>query len=253
MRIGVISDVHGNLPALEAVLARLEDESIDRYICLGDIAVGPWASECVKRLRALNPDLIMGNWDAWILDGDPPCADTVVGRMLLEMSGFWASRLDDGDLAFMRRATLELKIDAPDGSKGIVCFHGSPRSYNEPILSSSPTERLSHMLEKYAAVAVLVGHTHIQMTRRLPSTVIANPGSVGLAFFEWPATAARVAPWAEYAVVDFAAEDDLQIDLRRAPYDYESVIEYALASGVPHAEWWTACWEPLSELTAPAG
>lgn len=253
MRIGVISDVHGNLPALDAVLARLEDESIDRYVCLGDIAVGPWASECVKRLRALGPDLIMGNWDAWILDGDPPCADTVVGRMLLEMSAFWAKRLDDGDLAFMRTAKMELKIDAPDGTKGIVCFHGSPRSYNEPILSSSPTERLSHMLGKYAAVAVLVGHTHIQMTRRLPSTIIANPGSVGLAFYEWPATAARVAPWAEYAVVDFAAEDDLQIDLRRTPYDYESVIEYALASGVPHAEWWTACWEPLTELTAPAG
>lgn len=253
MRIGVISDVHGNLPALEAVLARLEDESIDRYVCLGDIAVGPWASECVKRLRALGPDMIMGNWDAWILDGDPPCADTVVGRMLLEMGSFWANRLDDSDLAFMRSAKLELKIDGPDGSKGIVCFHGSPRSYNEPILASSPTEKLSHMLEKYSSVVVLVGHTHIQMTRRMPFTIIVNPGSVGLPFYEWPATAARVAPWAEYGIVDFESEDEVHIDLRRTPYDYESVMEYALSSGVPHAEWWTACWEPLSELTAPTG
>lgn len=254
MRIGVISDIHGNLPALEAVLARLEEESIDRYVCLGDVAVGPWSSESVKRLRALGPDLIMGNWDAWMLDGDPPCDDTVVGRMLLEMGAFWAARLDDADLAFMRTAQLELKIDPPGGDgKGIVCFHGSPRSYNEPILASSANERLAHMLEKYAAVVVLVGHTHIQMTRRLPFTIVANPGSVGLPFFEWPASVARVAPWAEYGIIDFAAEDDIRIDLRRAPYDAETVIEYALASGVPHAEWWTACWEPLSELTAPAG
>jgi predicted phosphodiesterase len=252
MRIGVISDVHGNLPALEAVLARLEEESIDRYVCLGDIAVGPWASECVKRLRALGPDLVLGNWDAWMLDGIPPCPDTVTGRMLLEMGTFWANQLDDADLEYMRTATLDLHIDAPDGPKGIIAFHGSPRSYNEAILASSATEEVTHMLATYRAALVLVGHTHIQMSRRLPFTVVVNPGSVGLPFYEWPVAAARVCPWAEYGVVDFESEDSVQIELCRAPYDVNAVVEYALSSGVPHAVWWTACWDVLSEPTASA-
>ena len=69
MRIALISDIHGNLPALEAVLAQLGEEEIDRYICLGDVAVGPWPSETVKRLSRLGCTSIVGNWDAWILDG----------------------------------------------------------------------------------------------------------------------------------------------------------------------------------------
>ena len=94
MRIALISDIHGNLPALEAVLQRLEEQPIDRIICLGDIAVGPWPSETVKRVRALDCASIVGNWDAWMLDGVPPCGDNDAGKKLLEMGSFWADQLD---------------------------------------------------------------------------------------------------------------------------------------------------------------
>ena len=73
MRIGLISDMHGNLPALEAVLAKLDEEAVDRLICLGDVAVGPWPSDTVKRIAGLDCACIVGNWDAWMLDGVPPC------------------------------------------------------------------------------------------------------------------------------------------------------------------------------------
>jgi putative phosphoesterase len=244
MRIGLISDIHGNLPALEAVLDQLENEGIDRYVCLGDLAVGPWPSESVKRLRDLGCDCILGNWDAWMLDGVPPCADSPIGRMLLEMGSFWAAQLDDEDLAFMRaaRPQLELRVD---GGRSLVFFHGTPRSYNEPILAGTPTEELQHMLGGFDAPVMAAGHTHVQMARRLPFTLVVNPGSVGLPFLEWPVAAARVCRWAEYGILDYREDGEVEVQLRRTPYDADGFIRYALESGVPHAEWWTSSWQPL--------
>jgi putative phosphoesterase len=243
MRIGLISDIHGNLPALEAVLEKLGAEAVDRLVCLGDIAVGPWPSDTVKRIAALDCPCIVGNWDAWMLDGVPPCGDSDAGRMLLEMGSFWAEQLDEEDLAFMRLAEPELRLEV-DGGKRLAFFHGSPRSYNEAILAGTPTEELTHILGRLDAPIVGVGHTHVQMVRRLPSTLIVNPGSVGLPFLEWPVAAARVCPWAEYGLVDYADDGTINVQLRRTRYDSNALIEHTLASGVPHAKWWTDCWEP---------
>lgn len=243
MRIGLISDIHGNLPALEAVLERLEEERIDRYICLGDVAVGPWPSDTVKRLQQLGCDTIIGNWDAWMLDGVPPCGDNPVGRMLLEMGAFWAEQLDDEDLAFMRQAQQQIELEL-DGGTRLVCFHGTPRSYNEPILAATSTEEVEHMLGGVNATIMVAGHTHVQMLRRLSFTLMVNPGSVGMPFVEWPTAAARVCRWAEYGILDLDGDDRVNVQLRRTPYDAEALIQYALASGMPHGEWWTSSWEP---------
>jgi putative phosphoesterase len=243
MRIGLISDIHGNLPALEAVLEKLDAEAIDRLVCLGDVAVGPWPSDTVKRVATLDGACIVGNWDAWMLDGVPPCGDSDACRKLLEMGSFWAEQLDKDDLAFMRLAAPELRLEI-DGGKHLVFFHGSPRSYNEPILAATPTEELTHMLRGLDAPIIGVGHTHVQMVRRLPFTLIVNPGSVGLPFLEWPFAAARVCPWAEYGLLDYADDGTVNVQLRRTRYDSKAVIERTLASGVPHAKWWTDCWEP---------
>src|SRR6266550_9558574 len=190
MRIGLISDVHGNLPALEAVLADLELQAVDRTICLGDLASGPWPGETVRRLAALEPACVVGNWDAWILDGVVPCDNGETGSKLLALGSFWAEQLDDADRAFMRSAESRLELDTEGGS--LLFVHGSPRSYNEPILATTPAEELARMLGDAAPRVLVVGHTHVQMLRRLPETVIVNPGSVGLPFLEWPARDARV-------------------------------------------------------------
>jgi predicted phosphodiesterase len=85
------------------------------------------------------------------------------------------------------------------------------------------------------------GHTHVQMIRRYAESIIANPGSVGLAFRSWWPRPVRISPWAEYGVL--TGEDGrLSIDLRRTPFDVEAFLQLSLKSGMPHAEWWTQSW-----------
>ena len=72
MRLGLISDIHGNLLALDAVLDELNESRIDRLVCLGDVAAGPEPRETVERLRELGCPVVRGNWDTWVLDGVPP-------------------------------------------------------------------------------------------------------------------------------------------------------------------------------------
>jgi putative phosphoesterase len=242
MRIGLISDIHGNLLALDAVLEQLEKERIDRIICLGDVAVGPFASECARRVRELGCTTIRGNWDDWMAGGEPPCSGGEVCRMLLEMGDFWSAQLDADDLAFLGGLEEKLDLELDDGRKAIL-FHGSPRSFNEPILSATPSERVEHMLGELEAPIMIAGHTHVQMVRRLPFTLLLNPGSVGLPFREWPVAAARVCKWAEFGVIEYGAEGLLDVHLRRTTYDVDAFIRYTLESGVPHAEWWTSSWD----------
>lgn len=242
MRIGLISDIHGNLLALEAVLQRLEEEQVDRIICLGDVAVGPFSSETVRRVRALGCPTIRGNWDDWMAGGVAPCSGGEVCRKLLEMGSFWAAQLDADDLGFLEGLETTLELELEDGRKAIL-FHGTPRSFNEPILGGTPSEELEHILGELDAPIMIAGHTHVQMVRRLPFTLLVNPGSVGLPFREWPVGAARVCRWAEFGVLDYDAEGRLDIQLRRTTYDVDEFIRYALESGVPHAEWWTSSWD----------
>src|SRR5262245_40018016 len=81
VRVGLISDIHGNVPAFEAVLADLEQQNVDRVVCLGDICFGPQAHECLEIVRGLGCPVILGNWDSWSIHGFPP-ADDPVGIML---------------------------------------------------------------------------------------------------------------------------------------------------------------------------
>src|SRR6478736_5286213 len=126
MRVGFISDIHGNLRALDAVLADLERHDVDRIVCLGDICFGPQAHECLDRVRELGCPVILGDWDSWSIDGFPP-ADDPVGIMLYEIGRWWAGQLTDDDKAFVRTFVSTLEVPLDNGTTAL-CYHGSPRS-----------------------------------------------------------------------------------------------------------------------------
>jgi putative phosphoesterase len=239
-RIGLISDTHGNLLALDAVLAELDREELDALVCLGDVAVGPQPKETLDRVRGLGCPVVMGNWDAWFLDRPPPPQDEL-GAKLDEINAFWADQLGADDLDYMRTFVPRLELPLEHGEHAL-CFHGSPASWDDFIFATTPDDELERMFGDRRAPLMIGGHTHIQLLRRLEHVVFVNPGSVGLPFSEWWPDRVRIAPRAEYAIL---AHDDgrLQIDFRRTTYDVDALLELSLESGMPHARWWVDCWQ----------
>jgi predicted phosphodiesterase len=239
-RIGVISDPHGNLLALDAVLAELEREELDGLVCLGDIAVGPQPAETLARVMALDCPIVKGNWETWFCEGIPPAEDEIAQK-LLEIGEFWVAQLSADELAVMRSLPTTVELDLGDGL-GALCFHGSPSSNEEGIYSITPDETLEQILGDAVTPVMLCGHTHIQMLRRLEHALVVNPGAIGLPFSEWAPHTIAIAPWAEYGIL---THDDgrLHVDLRRTTYDVASLLRMSRESGMPHAEWWADCWQ----------
>ena len=242
MRLGLISDIHGNLYAFEAVLAELEVEEVDQLICLGDVAVGPQGNECLARVRELGCPVVQGNWDGWFVNGMPTPKDAMDDR-LIQIGAYWADGLSDDELAFIRSFVpmLDLELEG----RTTLCFHGSPRSNEDQLLATTPDEEVAEMLAGHKADILIGGHTHLHLLRRYERSLLVNAGSVGMPFTDWWTERVRIAPWAEYAVLT-VGDGRVRADLRRTAYDVEAFLRLSLGSGMPYASWWADSW--LTEL-----
>jgi putative phosphoesterase len=248
VRLALISDLHGNLMAFDAVLEEIRREQVDGIVCLGDVAIGPQPCETIDRLRSLECPVVMGNWDIAMLDG-MPTAHTEIDQMLVEIGAFWAERLRPSDHEFMRTFVPTLMLEPEPGIK-MLCFHGSPRSPDDFVFATTPDEELAMMLGRAKAQILVGGHSHVQLFRRLAGAVLVNPGSVGLAFWSWWPQPVTIAPWAEYGLIEWA-EGKLHVDLRRTTFDVEAFKRLCLDSGMPHAQWWVGSWKDARAATAP--
>ncbi len=238
MRIAIIADIHGNLTALEAVLADLEDTGADRVVCLGDVAAtGPQPHETVARLRALGCPVVMGNTDAASFRPVRLSPTDEEGRRFAEIDAWCAAQLTPEDLAYMR--TFQPTLTMPLGHDAtLFCFHGSPHSNTEGIVATTPDAALTRMLAGYDATVLACGHTHTPFIRHYREALLLNPGSVGLPY-ELTGEGSCNPPWAEYSIVEWRA-GAVNIELRRTPIDVDMVVRAALRSGMPHADWWVA-------------
>ena len=192
----LISDIHGNARALEAVLVELERFGIDDGIVLGDVAQGGDEPAAVlDRLAGLGWPVILGNADHLLLEV-PEDTNEVITAELLERREWTLSLLREHHLDQIRSFHMTYARD------GVLAFHGSPRHFEDVLLPD--TEDLSPWQVKgYALLAG--GHTHFQWTRRLEDAVYVNPGSVGLPVYRW--NDRQPLDHAEYAIVHgFAIE-----------------------------------------------
>jgi predicted phosphodiesterase len=243
MRIALISDIHGNLVALDSVLRELAQEPIDQIICLGDVAaLGPQPHEVIERLRQLRCPVILGNTDAWLLR--PPGAKTADSAILSAITSWCREQLTPEDRDYLQTFSplLELSLDA---EKRLLCYHGSPHSFDDVIASITPDTDVQAMLSGYSATVFAGGHTHIQMIRRYQNAHIVNVGSIGLPGVnagspELPMN--HHVRWAEYGVLS-NEHGRLSIDLRRTPLDLAKLRESGSNSAMPYLDWWLQKWD----------
>ncbi|HKV82905.1 MAG TPA: metallophosphoesterase family protein [Ktedonobacterales bacterium] len=235
MRVALISDIHGNAFALDAVLADIQGQAVDRLLCLGDaIQGGAQPVETVHRLREIACPIIMGNADAWLLSGQETGTEPITSE--LETVRQWSlSRLSAEDRAFIADFVPTLRLPLTD-NHALLCFHGSPASFDDILLPTTPYEAFLGYLEPYDARWYAGGHTHLQQVRRVGAGFFCNPGSVGRVYNnELPDGGEQRAPWAEYAILT-AYGDAVSLEFRRVPLATEPLFAVLRASGHPFAE-----------------
>lgn len=239
MRIAVISDMHGNNLAFETVLADIKQKGTDQIVCLGDaIQGGPQPAEVVQNLRALNCPVVMGNADAWLLSGEETGDEGIPSERLKKMGEIrlWSlSQLSDDDQAFISGFQPTVTISLGDGLD-ILCFHGSPASFDDIILPDAPKDIFHKYLGAYSDHILTGGHTHAQQVRRNGELFFFNPGSVGFAYSHYQPDGQFYAdPWAEYAILT-VENCQTSLEFRRIPFDVDELIRIYGDSGRPFAD-----------------
>jgi predicted phosphodiesterase len=199
MRVAALYDIHGNLPALEAVLAELVREGgVDEIVVGGDVLWGPMQSECLERLLKVGATFVSGNCERDVLHPDS------------DVDRWCSERLVESERTFV--ASWPLAVERHIEGLGPVVFcHATPHDDETILTRITPDEAVAAALAGTEAAVVVCGHTHVQFDRQVPGGPrLVNVGSVGL-----PYEGAGGAYWA------FVGPD---IDLRRTPYDVEQAV-----------------------------
>jgi putative phosphoesterase len=226
--VAAIYDVHGNLPALEAVLADLESVNPDLIVIGGDVVAGSMPAEVLDLLTALGENIcfVRGNADREVVaaysDGRYAYA-TDAADYAERTAAFAASQIDRGhrDLlaSFPERIVVEV-----EGVGQVLFCHGSPRSDEEIVTAATTEGRLREILAGVDQDLVVCGHTHAQFDRCVGAKRIVNAGSVGMPYQGKPVGAFWLLLGAD------------GVSLRRSDYDLDRAVERIRATGYPDAE-----------------
>jgi putative phosphoesterase len=223
MKIAAIYDIHGNLPALEAVLKEIEQAQPDRILVGGDIVSGPMPRETLERLLELGDKVhyIRGNADREVVatfDGMP--FDPALPEEVREITRWVAQQLERSHRDFLAQLPEQVILSV-DGLGDVLFCHASPRNDEEIFTVATPDERLSTILAAVKQAVVVCGHTHMQFDRRIGNIEIVNAGSVGMPYGEPGAYWLLLGP---------------DIALQRTPYNLDQAAEHIRASGYPQAQ-----------------
>jgi len=212
MKIGLVSDIHGNLPALEAVLADMPP--VERIICAGDVVgYNPWPAECLERVRDVASVTVQGNHDRTVENPGRYAAN----RMAMAGLEHARSELDEEQREWL--ATRPKRTTIADGEYRLVHSHPDPDELGTYVRPRNFPEMRPYLDEHEG---IVLGHTHIQHEAVIDDRLVVNPGSVG--------QPRDGDPDAAYAVLDPEAG---AVALHRVGYDIDSVIESVEDAGLP--------------------
>lgn len=237
MIAAALYDIHGNLPALEAVVCEARRAGVDRILVGGDVFPGPMASESLDYLLGLDVpvEFIVGNGDREVLAVARGAEPANVAEQYHGMMRWMARQLRPDQQALVATWPLTVRVAIPGLGEVAFC-HATPRNDNDIFTRLTSEDRLLPVFEGLGVPLVVCGHTHMQFDRAIGRTRVVNAGSVGMPFG---------APGADWLLLG----PDVQ--LRRTSYDLEKAAERIRATEYPDAAQFAAKFvlDPPSEQT----
>lgn len=227
-KIAIFSDIHANLPALQAVLMEMDQRGLDKRYCLGDlVGYGTFPNEVIEVIRERNIPTIMGNYDLGVGHNSDECGcayKTAEEEALGKRSIAWTNaHTTDENKTYLRSLLPQIPLQL--GENQILLAHGSPRKINEYLYEDRPDASLERILEGANTDVLVVGHTHKPYHRVLPSgRHVINEGSVG--------KPKDGDPRAGYVILS-ANGKNLMVEFVRVPYDIERTATAIEASDMP--------------------
>jgi predicted phosphodiesterase len=223
MRICIFSDTHGNLVALDAVLADMRQQgAFDLLVMAGDLAMfGPRPAETIDRLRALDCLVLMGNTDAYIVEqaGESPRE--------MKAARWAAERIGAERVQYLARLPFAYSVQ-PSAGHELLIFHANPRDLEADLRPDRSEAHVRALLEGVRAEVLAFGHIHIPYIRQLGAQTLFDIASAGL-----PRDGD---PRAAYGIAEWTAPDGWRLNHRRVAYDVDAVVADMRASGMPDAE-----------------
>ena len=222
----IIADVHGNLPALEAVLNDAKRFHPDKTIFLGDATgYGPYPDECVKLLSKICNISLIGNYDQKVLSFPLKSPKWQKNKHPLKYFAFeWAfNNLTEKSHSLLNRMPPRLQATFND-TKLFLC-HGSPESISEHLTPETSIDRYYQLASTYPEQIILFGHSHIQFTKEIQGKLFLNPGSVG--------RPEGADPKACYAILKLS-QDSIQYDLLKIDYDISLLLKKIKELNLPY-------------------
>jgi len=214
MRLAILSDVHSNMHALEAVLKAVDHLGVEMIVCAGDI-VGYCAfpNECCEIIKARVSKIVEGNHDRAVIERNPSGANPYAARAIMWTAGV----INKDSREFLTTLCTESRF--PLAGRSIVMFHGSPTSVDEYVFEYDADEEL---VKSADADVLILGHTHVPCIKKLTNGMFINPGAVGQP---------RDRDWmASFAVLDAETND---CAIKRVPYDVAAAADAIRKAGLP--------------------
>jgi putative phosphoesterase len=227
-RVAIITDIHGNLSALEASLEAVDQIGVDAVYCGGDlVGYGPHPNEVCRLIADREIPTIYGNYDYAIARDLDDCGCAYVtphDRELGQRSVTWTlAHTDARSKEFMRGLPFDLRFDL--GGHGIHLVHGSPRKVNEYLFEDKPARLYERLAAAETAEVMVFGHTHKPWIHEYGGVQFVNCGSVGKPKDRDPRAA--------FAILELDPGGQVRASIQRVPYDAEAVARVLAAAGLP--------------------
>ncbi len=227
-RVAVITDIHGNLPALEASLDAIEQIGVDEVFCGGDlVGYGPHPNEVCALIKDRAIPTIYGNYDYAIARELDDCGCAYVtqhDRELGQQSVAWTlEHTDQAAMEFMRGLPFDLHFAL--GDQDVHLVHGSPRKVNEYLFEDKPASLYERLAAAESDQVLVFGHTHKPWIHTYDGVLFVNCGSVGK-----PKDGDRRAA---FAILEADETGLVRASIERVPYDAEAVAREVAAVGLP--------------------